>query len=259
MTSGHKHTGAVPRRIFFAAAFALCLAAAAFAAWNILAAGAAYSVSRAEYAAFRAEYAPKAASADTLSRETEAPSGDAAPGPPPDPAEVNPEYAGWIRIAGTAVDYPVARGPDNKKYLSMNFMGEKEKAGAIFMDYRCVEDFDGFHTVIYGHNMKDGSMFSDLNRYTDPDWASAHGEIEITAPDGETAVYRVFSARLTDVYDGAYGLDFGDAGAAAGFFAALGAPGGARVLTLSTCRPGGDRNARMLVHAALDKNRVLQL
>jgi sortase B len=235
--------------MLFAAVFALCIVTAVIAAWNILAANAAYSTSRAEYAAFRAEYSPVAVSSEMKISQAEDARGFAVE-PAPNPAEINPDYAGWIKIAGTAVDYPAARGSDNKKYLSTSFMGEAEKAGAVFMDYRCEDGFDGFYTVLYGHNMKDGSMFAELNRYTDPGWLEAHRNIEITARDGSPAVYRVFSVQSTDVYDAAYGLDFTDAEAAAEYFAALGAPESARVLTLSTCTNGGDKNARLLVHAA---------
>lgn len=228
-------------RPLFAAALTLCVAAAAFAAQNIFAAHAAYSASRAEYAALRAEYAPEAARP-----EAETPFEEASP----DPSELNPDYVGWIRVADTAVDYPAARGADNKKYLSVGFTGEKSKAGAVFMDYRCEDGFDGFHTVLYGHNMKDGSMFSELNRYADRDWRNAHSEITVTAPDGATLTYLVFSARITDVFDAAYDLDFSDADASEEYFSALGAPSGARVLTLSTCTNGGGKDARLLVHAA---------
>ncbi|MDR1245428.1 MAG: class B sortase [Clostridiales Family XIII bacterium] len=234
-------------RPFFAAVLALCVAAAAWAAQNLLAAHAAYSVSRAEYAALRAEYAP-----ESVLSESENPFEETSPeaGAAPDPAELNPDYVGWIRIADTAVDYPAVRGSDNKKYLSAGFMGEKSKAGAVFMDYRCEDGFDGFHAVLYGHNMKDGSMFSELNRYPDTDWRSAHSEITVTLRNGAEAVYRVFSARITDVFDAAYDLDFSDADASAEYFSALGAPEDARVLTLSTCTNGGNKDARLLVHAA---------
>jgi sortase B len=118
------------------------------------------------------------------------------------------------------------------------------------MDYRCESGFDGPYAVLYGHNMKDGSMFAELNRYADAAWAQTHGKIDVIAPSGMAIPYRVFSVRLTDIYDASYDLDFADAAAVSAYFTALGAPADARVLTLSTCTNGGDKNARLLVHAA---------
>jgi sortase B len=241
-----KTLRAKPHRLIFAVVLALCLGAAALAVWNLHTARAAYSLSQAEYAALRAQYSTESASSASAAPEAPLP----APEPAPSPAEVNPDYVGWVRIAGTLVDYPVARGRNNRKYLSTTFMGETGKAGSIFMDYRCKGGFDDPYTMLYGHNMKDGSMFSALNHYLEPDWPETHQEIAVTAPDGAETVYRVFSVRLTDVYDAAYALDFADAAVAGEYFATLGAPADARVITLSTCTNGGDKNARLLIHAA---------
>lgn len=81
--------------------------------------------------------------------------------------KINPDVVGWLAGKGTGIDYPVVRGKDNFFYLHHLFTGERNKLGSIFMDYRSQGDFSDENTIIYGHNMKDGSMFSSLTKYND--------------------------------------------------------------------------------------------
>lgn len=80
---------------------------------------------------------------------------------------INPDVVGWVVAEGTEIDYPVVRGRDNDFYLRHLFTGERNKLGSIFMDYRNHGDFSDKNTIIYGHNIKDGSMFSSLTKYKD--------------------------------------------------------------------------------------------
>jgi len=161
-------------------------------------------------------------------------------------AEINPNFVGWITIAGTTVDYPIVRGPNNARYLNTTFSGASNPAGAIFMDYRCTGGFDAPVCIIYGHNMRDGTMFSSLMNFLDRDFG--YSEIIIVTADGEILVYHVFAVRRTDAWDSVYALDFNDAKAASAFF---GDEDTERFLVLSTCLTGADRHARLLVFAAL--------
>ena len=77
---------------------------------------------------------------------------------------INPDIVAWIRIEAAGIDYPVVQGKDNEYYLHHTFKGEENIAGSIFMDYRNTPDFSDENTIIYGHNMRDGSMFAALNR-----------------------------------------------------------------------------------------------
>jgi len=77
------------------------------------------------------------------------------------------DYTGWIKIDNSKIDYPVVKGKDNEFYLDHNYKKEKSDAGAIFMDRRNLGNQYDQHTIIYGHNMKNGSMFKDLNKYLD--------------------------------------------------------------------------------------------
>lgn len=73
---------------------------------------------------------------------------------------------GWIDIEGTNIDYPVVQAEDNEYYLDRNYKGEKDAYGSIYMDFRNVSVPRDDNIIIYGHKIRDGSMFSDLAKYT---------------------------------------------------------------------------------------------
>ncbi|MCZ0704646.1 SrtB family sortase [Natronobacillus azotifigens] len=83
---------------------------------------------------------------------------------------INKDYVGWINIEDTTVDYPVVKTGDNEFYLSHNFYKQEDFAGAIFMDYRNSMDKLDKNLILYGHNMKDGSMFGSLKNYLEEDY-----------------------------------------------------------------------------------------
>ena len=87
---------------------------------------------------------------------------------------INPEVVGWIDFPGLTVSYPVVQGENNQIYLKRTFRGEHNAAGAIFMDNRNCKDLTDQNTVIYGHNMKNGSMFGMLKRYQDETFYQDH-------------------------------------------------------------------------------------
>ena len=152
--------------------------------------------------------------------------------------ERNPDYIGWISIKGTTIDYPVVRGSDNQHYLKTSFSGQKNSSGAIFMDFRCEQNFDGPVSIVYGHNMKNGSMFAPLHKYLDAAFMEAYPEIVVTTLDGETLIYRIYDARETTVWDMDYSLNVTDSGAG-------------RLLFLSTCVSGSEEDVRLLVSSEL--------
>ena len=91
----------------------------------------------------------------------------------------NPDMAGWLEIEGTNIDYPIVQGNDNEYYLTHDFYREDSKAGAIFMDYRNSKDLSDPNTILYGHNMKDGTMFQNLNKYNNLDFIKEHRYINL--------------------------------------------------------------------------------
>ena len=81
--------------------------------------------------------------------------------------EVNRHIVGWLTIPDTGIDYPFVLPPDNSYYLKKDLYGNYAEAGSIFMDYRCSAAFTDFNTIIYGHNMRNNSMFGDLRLFAD--------------------------------------------------------------------------------------------
>jgi|GEM_PF-2930372 len=173
------------------------------------------------------------------------------PPPPRDPAEVNADYKGWLKITNTTVSYPTVKGTDNEYYLHNTFEKRANKLGAIFIDYRCTDDFSGYHTIIYGHNARNGTMFGSLYKYQDANYLDKHREIIITMPDKSKQTWRIFAARKSDIEDHAYRLNFSSPETFALFAESLDAPAGTtKILTLSTCTSGGTKEERMIIHAA---------
>ncbi|MEG2407058.1 MAG: class B sortase, partial [Clostridiales bacterium] len=99
--------------------------------------------------------------------------------------------------AGIGLDYPIVRGGDNNYYLSHLFDGTKNKLGSIFMDYRNNPEFQDKNTVIYGHHMKNGAMFSTLMDYKDQEFLNDHPRIEIDTPNGPLTM-KIFSGFIVN-------------------------------------------------------------
>ena len=87
---------------------------------------------------------------------------------------LNSEVTAWLYCQDTKVNYPVLHADDNKKYLYHRLNGDYNKAGSLFVDYRNVRDFSDWNTIIYGHNMRDGSMFATLKHYGKQDFYDFH-------------------------------------------------------------------------------------
>lgn len=98
--------------------------------------------------------------------------------------EENPDTVGWIRIPDTVVDYPIVHdAEDNERYLHVDFYGEHSVYGTIYLDCDSEPDFSGWNNPIYGHHMKDGSMFKALEYFKDEDYFKAHRYFEIYTPE----------------------------------------------------------------------------
>lgn len=77
----------------------------------------------------------------------------------------NEDIVGWLSVPGTVIDYPVMQCKDNEYYLRHNFYGEEDRYGCLFVKDIADVDTPGTNFIIYGHNMKDGFMFGDLDKY----------------------------------------------------------------------------------------------
>ena len=116
----------------------------------------------------------------------------------------NGDTVGWIDIDGADIQYPIVQTANNEYYMNRTFKKRKNSSGAIFMDCWNSPDFTDFNTVIYGHNMKDGSMFAGLREYRHQGFLDAHSRIEITMINKKLR-YRIFAAYTSQ---GEGGADF---------------------------------------------------
>lgn len=116
--------------------------------------------------------------------------------------DVNPDVIGWIRIGNTAIDYPVVQGEDNAYYLTRNYKGEEASAGSIFLDFRNDIGKAQPNTVIYGHRMKDGSMFGDLKKFLKEDFFRDNLAFQYDT------LYHSYRAEIFSVYPATADLDY---------------------------------------------------
>lgn len=106
--------------------------------------------------------------------------------------EANSDTVGWISIEGTAVEYPVMQTPEEPDfYLNHGFDRQPSAGGMIFMDADCRPN-GGNNSILYGHHMKNGTMFAQLERYRSEEFYEEHKEILFDTLE-ETSCYQVFS------------------------------------------------------------------
>ena len=121
--------------------------------------------------------------------------------------QLNTDVIGWIYIPDTKVNYPIVQGEDNRHYVSTMVNGNDNAAGSIFMDYRNRPDFSDRNTVIYGHNMRNGSMFADITKYKNPDYLAEHPTGMIMMPDGNFR-FEVLAATVADLSQAYWQVEF---------------------------------------------------
>ena len=95
----------------------------------------------------------------------------------------NSDVVGWIYSDGTQINYPVLRGESNESYIHTMINGEYNSAGSIFMDFRNNPDLSDINTILYGHHMKNGSMFASLHQYVHQDYYDEHKYMWYLTPD----------------------------------------------------------------------------
>lgn len=107
--------------------------------------------------------------------------------------EINPDVIGWLLIPGTEISYPLLQGRDNQYYLKHDWAGAQDAGGSIFLDAFSHQDFSDFHTIIYGHRMRNGTMFAALKYYNTQGFWQEHPSVYIIT-DGGTRQYDIFAA-----------------------------------------------------------------
>lgn len=102
----------------------------------------------------------------------------------------NPDCVGWIRMA-PSVNYPIVQGSSNQEYLHKGFNGAYNINGTIFMHYQNNPNWTDKNTILYGHNMLNGSMFGNNDKYKDIEYAKEHPYFYIYTPEGKYT-YKIF-------------------------------------------------------------------
>jgi len=117
--------------------------------------------------------------------------------------KINKDVIGWIYNPGTVINYPVVQGKDNSYYLKHLINGTYNASGTPFLDCHMKPDFSDKNMFIYGHHMKNGSMFSSITKYKEKDYYNKHKYMYLLTP---TKKYRleVFSAYITKATSDTY-------------------------------------------------------
>ena len=117
----------------------------------------------------------------------------------------NSDAIGWIKVEGTKIEYPVVKTSDNNFYINHNFYKNKSKSGWIFADYRNKLDGNDKNIIIYGHNMRNDSMFGTLEKVLTSSWYEKEENRNIVfVTENEYSIYRVFSIYQTKTLNDSY-------------------------------------------------------
>lgn len=130
--------------------------------------------------------------------------------------EVNGDVLGWIYIPDTPISYPIVKSGDNSYYLTRTWNLEYSSVGSIFLDELSSADFSDYNTIIYGHRMKDGSMFASLKYYKKQDYWQQHPYVYIVTDSGVQR-YEIFAAYEAGTESKTYQLSFADDSAKTAF------------------------------------------
>jgi len=157
---------------------------------------------------------------------------------------MNGDYAFWLYGPGTQIDYPVVQGQDNALYLNRLFNGRRNSAGTLFVDSRNLPEMQDPNTLVYGHHMRNGSMFGSLTDYEEKGYFDAHPYF-LAVSEGEICLMEVFAGYTTSDRDHCYDIAISDdedlkafveeAKAKSDFETDVEIIPGDRLMTLSTC------------------------
>lgn len=180
--------------------------------------------------------------------------------------EVNPDVVGWIRIPDTAIDYPLMQGEDNDFYLHHTWEKDPNSVGSIFLESENNPNLTDYNTIVYGHNMNNGTMFGQLQHYALVDHWKTHPYVYIVT-DAGVYRYEVFAFSQAQTESLTYGLNpqredtkqkfLNLALEEAWYDTGIKPAVTDRILTLSTCS-GANYSYRYVVQARLPMMEVTQ-
>lgn len=120
---------------------------------------------------------------------------------------INPDIVGWIYLEGTEINYPVVRGSDNDYYLNKLYDGTPNGSGSIFMDYRNEPNFVDKNNILYGHSMKNGTMFTAIKRFKNQAYYDEHPVALLMTPEKNYKV-EFFTGYIANVEQDAWNYYF---------------------------------------------------
>lgn len=171
------------------------------------------------------------------------------------------DYRGWIKIDNTNINYPIVQGKDNSFYLDKDINKNYLSSGSIFMNY-LNHGFNDENTVLFGHHMRNKTMFAQLKKYKEKEFFYGNNDIEIEVENDKVLKYKVFSAYVTDAKDNYIKTNFDDKDQYKEFLediknksqykSDIDVNENDKIITLSTCSYEFN-DARMVVHGKLLK------
>ena len=173
--------------------------------------------------------------------------------------KVNKDVMGWIIIPGADISYPLLDGDDNSYYLNRTWDKQWNTMGSIFLEAECSNKLSEFNTIIYGHNMRNTTMFSNLKKYVKKSFWSGAPYVYIATEDGVRR-YDIFAAYEVSVEGHAFWINIEDEQLKQKFIdkslemseikTDIVPVTSDHILTLSTCT-GNGHEKRMIVQAVL--------
>lgn len=174
--------------------------------------------------------------------------------------EMNGDFRGWMYFPALDISYPVVQGEDNDYYLKHSFEGEKVNAGCIFMDYGASADWSDRNTFIFGHNMRDGSMFGTLKKLMEDTSICEENPYFYIYTEDYVYTYEIFSyyetkstsdRYMTFTSDASYDAYVEWAVENSKYVSIVDLSERKNIVSLSTCYGSAGTNRRILVHGVL--------
>lgn len=178
--------------------------------------------------------------------------------------EMNPDFIGWIYAEDLGVSYPIVKGTDNEYYLHRTFEGQYNGSGCIFADYASAGDFSDYNTFLYGHNMKNGTMFGGLKKLLSEDGLYDENPYFFIYTEDYIYKYKIYSYYITppdsDSYDSVetkqeYEDYIRRIIKKSAYDCNTQGSSDAGTVTLSTCSGSGENKQRFLVHGIMTEKR----
>lgn len=171
---------------------------------------------------------------------------------------INADSVGYFQIPALNINLPVVQGDDNSYYLSHTITGENSKNGTLFIDYRCADGIESSNAIIYGHNMKDGSMFGTLNRFQRSDFfANENNRYVYFYIEDKIYKYEIYSVHTTPSTSSTYASQFNNEAEFMNYLSSMESMSiyatdvpydeNSKTITLSTCT--NDSATRLVVQA----------